>query len=366
MIDAVVTVLVSALHWSATCIGLCFSVCAFGCLDVPSSPPTNELLTANRGKELTAHRPEDMETDGYHHQSARGSTTTRPCRDRSEYIAEATTLHLSCESLFEFSPSYSAFASASMFSFLAVLIAAYLTSVAGQTVEYYDPTLTGGSMLTLQNEPINIIVSALSSPDVLTDRGLVNYGNALGYADDCLGIHLGGPQAANLGDGNGYVNQTQMMREDYGLPIGTCLETLIGGNHYRVFRQNGSLADSSALFLAASREDPITEEHNIVPNGYNIGRDQVVEAATAGVVSFSGVDYTTTVEYVPDLLPAGSAGINHNISIDGMTAILTITASVVNSGINCKGSSLCGSLSAASCDAAEALIVNTTIYRTDE
>lgn len=51
-------------------------------------------------------------------------------------------------------------------------------------------------MLTFQNEPINvgdnnvvlhvcspfsqIIVSALSSPEALTDRGLYNYGNALG------------------------------------------------------------------------------------------------------------------------------------------------------------------------------------------
>ncbi|KAJ7208173.1 hypothetical protein B0H12DRAFT_431164 [Mycena haematopus] len=252
-----------------------------------------------------------------------------------------------------------------MLSLVVLPFAACLTSVAGQAAQYYNPTLTGGSMLTFQDEPINIIVSALSSPEALTDRGLVNYGNALGYADDCLGIHLGGPQAANLGDGNGYVNQTQMMREDYGMPIGTCLETLIGGNHYRVFRQNGSLANSGALFLAASREDPITEQHNIVPNGYNIGRDQVVATATAGVVSFSGVDYTTTVEYVSGLLPPGAAGINHNISIDGVTAILTVTASVVNSGINCEGSSLCGSLSAASCDAAEALIVNTTIYRTD-
>jgi len=25
---------------------------------------------------------------------------------------------------------------------------------------------------------------------------------------ECLGIHLGGPQSANLGDGNGWVNQT--------------------------------------------------------------------------------------------------------------------------------------------------------------
>ncbi|KAJ6547163.1 hypothetical protein B0H19DRAFT_1211848 [Mycena capillaripes] len=199
-----------------------------------------------------------------------------------------------------------------MFSLAALSIAASITSVAG-AVPYYDPRLTGGSMLTFQNEPINIIVSALSSPEALTDRGLVNFGNALGYGDDCLGIHLGGPQAANLGDGNGYVNQTQMMREDYGsTPIGTCLETLIGGNHYRVFRQNGTSANSGALFLAASKEDPITEQHNIVPDGYNIGRDQVVTEATSGIVSFSGVDYSTTVEYVTGLLPPGAQGINHS------------------------------------------------------
>ncbi|KAK7023857.1 meiotically up-regulated gene family-domain-containing protein [Favolaschia claudopus] len=245
-----------------------------------------------------------------------------------------------------------------------LLIAASLTCVTA-AVPYYDPRTNGGSMLTFQNEPINMIVSALSSPEALTDRGLVNWGNAIGYADDCLGIHLGGPQAANLGDGNNWVNQTQMMREDFGLPIGTCLETLIGGNHYRVFRQNGASANSGALFLAASKEDPITKQHNIVPDGYNLGRDQVVSAATSGVKSFSGVDYTTTVEYVSGLLPVGSQGINHDIAIDGKVAVMTIKASSVNSGINCKGSSLCGSLNAASCDAAAAKIVNTQIYRTD-
>ncbi|KAJ7043293.1 hypothetical protein C8F04DRAFT_944569 [Mycena alexandri] len=206
------------------------------------------------------------------------------------------------------------------------LVILQLAVYAVAQVEYYDPRLTGGSMLTVQDEPLNIIVSALSSPDALTIRGIINYGNALGYGDDCLGIHLGGPQAADLGDGNGIVNQTQMMREDYGnTAIGTCLETLEGGNHYRVFRQNGSLADSGALFLAASKEDPITQQHNIVPNGYNIGRDQVVATATGGIVSFSGVDYSTSVRYVSGLLPVGSDGINHNISIDGMTAVLTVS-----------------------------------------
>ncbi|KAJ7684749.1 hypothetical protein DFH06DRAFT_17681 [Mycena polygramma] len=210
---------------------------------------------------------------------------------------------------------------------LVLPIAAYLTSTAAQAVPYYDPSLTGGSMLTFQKEPLNIIVSALSSPEALTDRGVVNFGNALGYGDDCLGIHLGGPQAANLGDGNGLVNQTQMMREDYGnAALGTCLETLMGGNHYRVFRQNGAQANSGALFLAASKEDPITQQHNIVPDGYNIGRDQVISEATGGTVSFSGVDYSSTVEWVTGLLPAGADGINHNISIDGRTAVLTISS----------------------------------------
>ena len=51
---------------------------------------------------------------------------------------------------------------------------------------------------------------------------------------ECLGIHLGAPQSANLGDGNGWVNQTIELREDYGsASIGTCLESAIGGNHFR-------------------------------------------------------------------------------------------------------------------------------------
>ena len=68
---------------------------------------------------------------------------------------------------------------------------------------------------------------------------------------ECLGAHLGDPQAANLGDGNGWVNQTLELRQDYGNPdIGTCWESLVGGNHLRLFRQNGPSANSGALFLA--------------------------------------------------------------------------------------------------------------------
>lgn len=55
-----------------------------------------------------------------------------------------------------------------------------------------------------------------------------------GSATECLGFHLGGPQSANLGDGNGAVNQTTELRWDYGSTgIGTCLESLAGGNHLR-------------------------------------------------------------------------------------------------------------------------------------
>ena len=53
-------------------------------------------------------------------------------------------------------------------------------------------------------------------------------------SQECLGLHLGDPQTANLGDGNGSVNQTVEFRQDFGNDLlGTCLESLIGGNHFR-------------------------------------------------------------------------------------------------------------------------------------
>ena len=87
-------------------------------------------------------------------------------------------------------------------------------------------------------------------------------------SEEYFGIHLGTPFPANLGDGNGWVDQTIELRQDYGSSgIGTCLclENLIGGNRFTsravtvaegltgwhsVFRQNGTLADSGALFQA--------------------------------------------------------------------------------------------------------------------
>jgi hypothetical protein len=111
-----------------------------------------------------------------------------------------------------------------------------------------------------------VIISALSSPEVLTDDGFLKFAMALGLyvtrqfacrlltrvacsSTECLGAHLGGYQTANLGDGNGNVNQIMELRENY--PVGgTCEESLIGGNHLRMFRQNGTGHDTGALFLA--------------------------------------------------------------------------------------------------------------------
>src|SRR5712675_1741663 len=70
-----------------------------------------------------------------------------------------------------------------------------------------------------------------------------------GSSTECLGIHLGDPQTANLGDGNGNVAQTIELRENL-KNGGTCEESLVGGNHLRMFRQNGSDHNTGALFLA--------------------------------------------------------------------------------------------------------------------
>ncbi|KAA1471724.1 hypothetical protein DENSPDRAFT_837784 [Dentipellis sp. KUC8613] len=194
---------------------------------------------------------------------------------------------------------------------------------------FFDPTANGGSLLDDAGdglgEPLNVIVSGLSSPDVLTDDGIVNFARAIGFSEECLDIHLGAPQSANLGDGNGPVNQTIELRQDFDDPvIGTCLESLIGGNHFRVYRQNGSLADSGALFLAVSQEENVTTGHTISPDGYDVGRDALVSAAI-GSTNFGGVSYSTTAENITGLIAAGSTGVNHGIAQDGIVTLLTVT-----------------------------------------
>lgn len=91
---------------------------------------------------------------------------------------------------------------------------------------------------------------------------------SLGFAGECLGQHSGSDQQADLGDGRGYRasptpllffpspfsfqyffkflkgNETAVMRYNYGdATLGTCKESVLGGNHFRYWVQEGSDAD---------------------------------------------------------------------------------------------------------------------------
>jgi len=226
---------------------------------------------------------------------------------------------------------------------------------------YYIPTDNGGSMLTqVQDtypsglgEPINVIISAYSDSAVLqssvNNGGLINYFQSFGFSTECLGQHSGSDQGADLGDGNGSLNQTAVIRWDYGnVEVGTCEETVEGGNHIRYWVQNGPDANSGAIFLAVSYEMPIADQHNIIVDGYDLGRDWMIGNATAqssiipttsltntstysGQTSYGGYTYHTSVSYVSGLLQNTSVGINHYQSvaengsnaIDGLVAVMT-------------------------------------------
>ncbi|KAI0793258.1 hypothetical protein C8Q75DRAFT_749507 [Abortiporus biennis] len=217
---------------------------------------------------------------------------------------------------------------------LVLLFSALQVSLAGviriteRPVEYYDPEEHGGSWLNRAGrgggEPLNVIISGLSSPSVLTNEGITNYARAIGFSTECLNLHFGTPQSADLGDGNGDVDQALELREDYGDPYaGTCAETAIGGNHFRVYRQNGPLANSGALFLAVSSEASLAEDHTIIDDGYNLGRDLLVNAAI-GRKTFNGVSYITTNRTVYNAMSSGIEGVNHDIPIDGSAVVLTV------------------------------------------
>ncbi|KAF8120622.1 hypothetical protein EV363DRAFT_1279190 [Boletus edulis] len=227
---------------------------------------------------------------------------------------------------------------------------------------YSIPMDGGGSMLTQAQdtyppglgEPINVIISANSDSAVLQNTvnngGLINYYQSFNFSTECLGQHSGDNQGANLGDGNGYLNQTAVIRWDYGnIQLGTCEETLEGGDHIRYWIQNGADANSGAIFMALSYEMPIAAQHNIIVNGYNLGRDWMIGNATtqssilptskltnsstySGSTSFNGYTYHTTVNYVSGLLQNSSVGINHfqtvavndTSAIDGLVAVMTV------------------------------------------
>ncbi|KAH9954977.1 hypothetical protein BC827DRAFT_1142256 [Russula dissimulans] len=227
---------------------------------------------------------------------------------------------------------------------------------------FYDPRAGGGSWLTVLNntfppglgEPINVVILASSSPAVLVDQqtngGLRNYFLSFGFASECLGQHSGSDQEANLGDGHGYLNESAVIRYDYGDPtLGTCKESVEGGNHFRYWVQSGSSADSGAIFLAVSYELPEQFGHDVIFNGYNLARDWLIGNATAqssliptatvtngstysGQTSYGGFVYQTDVQYVSGYLSNTSNGINHYLSVgangtnaaDGLIAMFNV------------------------------------------
>ncbi|KAG8926093.1 hypothetical protein FRC00_003264 [Tulasnella sp. 408] len=248
---------------------------------------------------------------------------------------------------------------------------------------FYSPlAVDGGSMLTRipetfpagQGEPLNVIISGKSDPLILSSSqqdngGLLNYFLSLSFGTSCGGgINLGDKQSADLGDGRGYVNETAVMRYNYGDPVrGTCNQTQLGGNHFRFWQQSGSAANSSAVFLAVSYELSLEQQHDIAVNGYNLGRDWLVGNATnnafanpnplatqasttasgpavipsasyTGSTTANGWTYQTTATYVTGLLQATSVGINHNITVeedgrpavDGLVALLTVSITTRN------------------------------------
>lgn len=195
-------------------------------------------------------------------------------------------------------------------------------------VDYYHPGKGNGSMLDSSGglgEPLNVIISGQSSSEVLTDAGFLNWAKSIGFSTEFLGLHRGVLQMADLGDGNGPKPEIKVLRQDYSIPfIGTGIESLIGGNHLRYWRQDGPTANSGALFLAVSYEENVLKHHMIRPDGYNKGRDALVTRAV-GQTKYKGVRYSTISQVIEGLLPIGTTGINHSIAIDGKGCLLTIT-----------------------------------------
>ncbi|TFK33031.1 hypothetical protein BDQ12DRAFT_616057 [Crucibulum laeve] len=200
------------------------------------------------------------------------------------------------------------------------------SNVTGNLVGWYDPREKGGRLLDFTTkkygEPLNIIISGLSDPFILTDNGFHVYAKSLGYSEECLGLHYGNIHAADLGDGDGRKPELFLARQYYFPVWGTCWESLAGGHHFRAWKQNGTHADSGAWFIGASKELDSSRHHTIVPNGYNLGRDWFVDRAVQGT-RWKGMWWKADLEW-QDLLEEGNKGVNHGIKQDGRVAVLTV------------------------------------------
>ncbi|CCA73120.1 hypothetical protein PIIN_07074 [Serendipita indica DSM 11827] len=230
---------------------------------------------------------------------------------------------------------------------------------------WVDPRLRGGRMVDFtlpgRGEPLNAIISGLSDPYILTTRGLLHYAQTIGFSTECLGIHIGTLHIANLGDSIPHTNSTLhttglpssdddpdadpfphqggnkteqlLARQNFDWPLygwpdyGTCWESLVGGNHFRAWKQDGAGARTGAWFLAVSKELWAGAHHDIQQDGYNAGREHLVMRAlkpTRWSPISEGIWWKTEVVYNTTLLAPGKQGINHGIPQDGKVAILTV------------------------------------------
>lgn len=183
-----------------------------------------------------------------------------------------------------------------------------------------------------------MIVSGESDAYALTSDGFESFYRAIGFdVGSCAGRSVNDTQRANLGDGNGNVVQAGIARWGNG-----CIESLTGGNHFRYWVQNGTRANTGAIFIAASVEEPIRQNHMIVSNGYDLGRDWLVGNATQGTRTDNqtGNEFTTSVVANNTSLLRGvsASSLNHDIGTDGVVRVLRVRVTQGGNG-NTKSSS---------------------------
>ncbi|KZT19074.1 hypothetical protein NEOLEDRAFT_1183710 [Neolentinus lepideus HHB14362 ss-1] len=76
----------------------------------------------------------------------------------------------------------------------------HIKSLSILLLDYYNPTASslldsvGGGL----GVPLSMIISGMSSADILTIYDVVNFSRAIGLSEKCFGIHSGDPQTANL------------------------------------------------------------------------------------------------------------------------------------------------------------------------
>nr|VWO99441.1 Phosphate:H symporter (Phosphate:H symporter, variant) [Ganoderma boninense] len=178
------------------------------------------------------------------------------------------------------------------------------------TVGWVDPRLNGGQFLDYTTdtlgEPLNIIISSESDPDILTESGMQTYIKSIGFSRECLGLHYGHIHDADLGDGP----RTQAGAVPWAPALLPYHRHLLG-----IYPRWTS--------LPASQEMDSSKNHMIVDDGYNRGRNYIVERATAGS-HWRGTWWKAEVQWQDGLLESGNRGVNHGIEQDGLVAILTV------------------------------------------